>query len=1541
MINRTLGTIKNEIRNNLSKIIVVLLMTLIAMTLSAVVGLTNASPEATLTATNFQGGEESSGFFETDANRATFKNQYDKNSYYAYKTHNIMPRKITDVNARYQNSLFCLDNTLEFPQGNGVVYQNIGELRTVNTINTRNGEKALTPEQKNKLYWLFNQMYLREETKEVKNAYKTELFKNAFAHSNGDANDAEKLELALRKYNVEVTEDDLAVIEQWAIWYIINGDDTFRLEGAKMLSDASNEITATPDKKIHRQRVYEYLKAGIDANGSATFKENVPENYSILDNTNLTYTKLEDGKPEFKYIKLNVPTNYNMELKDFKVHYMDKAGQVNREIPRSMLSIYMKSDESREVRYSLKEAALKGEFKLKINESMPENAGGIVLVPKVVQKSLTANVFIPKDAEAKKVNQPVVNIERNVKEAEYPYGIRIVTRENRENDLALRKFITAVNGVAPTVSRRPILDASTDRNGILQNGTGTTITYKHPKNPLQVQVGDTVKYEIRVYNEETTDGVVTEIHDKLPSHLKLKENSDINRTYGWRQLENNVISSNYLNGKVIPGMKVKEGNSLSISQGYVEVELVVASEATDKEILTNIASIAGQNPSNDRDSAPGNVRYPNNLNTYKGNDQNKNELGDKDYFYKGQEDDDDFEKVIVNKPLPKNFDLALRKFITSINGKAPEVSREPVVDVTPLKNKTRQTATYTHPKNPLDVDKGNVVIYKLRVYNEAELPGKATEIADYIPSGLKFLPEHQINKKYGWRVQDNKVITNYLQNEEIRPFTNESTTLDYKDVEIALEVVDGSDLKNIAEINRDQNTENRRDRDSVPGNVKTREYGNKNQEDDDDFEPLKLRNREFDLALRKFIISINGKAPEVSREPVVDTTQLKSKASTTATYTHPKNPLKVKTGDTVIYKLRVYNEAEIPGAIEKISDYIPAGLEFLPEHSVNKKYGWKVEGNKLVTEYYKTNMTKEEKDSILSSRQIPAKYADKMIRPFDGKSDRLDYKEVEVALKVIAKRQEGDNLKNIAEIEEDYSKIENKKVISDRDSVPGNVRTKEYGTKSQEDDDDFEPLKLEELEFDLALRKFITAIEPKDYKESTNQPENINHGTDDLFGVPSRENINNTNTVNRNSDNANSSNSINSNRNNSRNTFNSNDRRENSNNNSNKIEKRKREEYKDREPKVDVSKLKNKTEKSATYTHPKNPLLVVPEDRVEYTIRVYNEGDIDGYAEKISDNIPKGLEFLPDDEINKKYGWVKEGETVVTKYLSREESNKRNENAILKAYNGGDTLNYKDVKIAFRVSKDYKASNGAIKNIAEITEDWNEYGFPDRDSIPGNKKPNEDDEDYDQIIPTEFDLALRKIVSKIIITENGKERTINTNHKYEDDPESVAKADLKAKMLDKTEVKWEYKIRVTNQGTLEGYAKEVTDYIPEGTYFDAKDNPQWFKKDENTVATKALADKLLKPGESQELTIYLRWKKDPKNLGVKTNWAEISEDENKYGIPDKDSVPGNKKPKEDDIDDAPVALAIVTGRALMNVVYFLLAGTTVTVSLLVYNKNKK
>ena len=106
---------------------------------------------------------------------------------------------------------------------------------------------------------------------------------------------------------------------------------------------------------------------------------------------------------------------------------------------------------------------------------------------------------------------------------------------------------------------------------------------------------------------------------------------------------------------------------------------------------------------------------------------------------------------------------------------------------------------------------------------------------------------------------------------------------------VLADVRDGNNLKNISEIQRDYpaNITIVKDRDSTPGNVRVPGYGEKSQEDDDDFEPLDTVKKEFDLALRKFITEIAGKAPNPSREPVVDISPLRN-GKTTATYTHPK-----------------------------------------------------------------------------------------------------------------------------------------------------------------------------------------------------------------------------------------------------------------------------------------------------------------------------------------------------------------------------------------------------------------------------------------------------------------------------------------------------------------------------------------------------------------------------------------------------------------------------------------------------------------------------
>ena len=111
------------------------------------------------------------------------------------------------------------------------------------------------------------------------------------------------------------------------------------------------------------------------------------------------------------------------------------------------------------------------------------------------------------------------------------------------------------------------------------------------------------------------------------------------------------------------------------------------------------------------------------------------------------------------------------------------------------------------------------------------------------------------------------------------------------------------------------------------------------EQDDDDFEKLTLK--EFDLALRKFITGVNNE-DITSRIPSPDLTALKAGTTTTATYNHTKTPIKVTIGDTVIYTIRVYNEGEVDGYVEEITDHLPDQLEFLPENSINQEYKWKM-----------------------------------------------------------------------------------------------------------------------------------------------------------------------------------------------------------------------------------------------------------------------------------------------------------------------------------------------------------------------------------------------------------------------------------------------------------------------------------------------------------------------------------------------------------------------------------------------------------------------
>ena len=1085
-------------------------------------------------------------------------------------------------------------------------------------------------------------------------------------------------------------------------------------------------------------------------------------------------------------------------------------------------------------------------------------------------------------------DQPVVQVEKGNK----PITGHIDAQKepDKEFDLALRKFITSINGKTLTGSdsRVPTISSTELQNLANKQATGcnsTTANKVHRKDALKVKTGDKVVYTIRIYNEGEISGFATKVTDYLPDGLKFlpANESTINAAYGWTNPsgDGKTIETVYLANHKIDAFN---GTNLDYEDLQIECEVIATPGETAKS-MKNVAEITEHRDENgntgtnlkDRDSTPGSLT-----------NSQINNYGEQPNNY---QDDDDFEHLIMEPTVPKKFDLALRKFITSIDGKTltGDNSREPVITAEELQRLANQQATginntsakKEHRKDPLTVQTGNKVVYTIRVYNEGEVAGWATQITDHLPSGLKFVPaaESTINSTYGWTVsEDGKTVTtNYLaaENKKINAFNG--TTLDYEDVQIECEVmaVAGAGtktLKNIAEItgNKDEdgNTNRDLDQDSKPGNLtddQIKNYGTTSKEDDDDFEDLKLlpkNEKIFDLSLRKFIsdVKTNGKSHVLtSREPVVDTKPL-LEGENTANYNHTKKPVGVSNNDIVTYTIRVYNEGQIDGYVTEIKDHLPPQLEFLIDDELNKQYGWQIveESNGRVV---KTDITSPKTTNSANRDLIYADRSegnDKVLLKAFGyeEGDTLDYIDVQIRCKVKENINLYQKITNIAEISEFTDKegleVEDRDSQEDNTTIPSDETLPEYKDPEiesgktyilgQQDDDDFE--KLELRIFDLALRKFIT-------------------------GVTNGE---------------------------------------------------KTTEITNRAPVF----VKNGTEYS--YEHTKEPVDVANGNIVIYTLRIFNEGNVAGYASKVKDDLPQGLEFLPEHSVNTAFLWkmykedgtetkeVSEAKYIETDFLSKDKEKTEKEN-LISAFNPAtmDMPDYKDVKIAFKVTEP-NTSDRIIINQAQISDDSDEDGNPvdDVDSTPDEWNEGEDDQDIEKIKVKYFDLSLKKWVTESIVTVDGKTTVTKSGHTGNENPEPPMKVEIPYGKTNTIVVKFRFNIKVTNEGEIAGYAKEIEDYIPAGLKFVAKDNPKWKEKD-GRVTTDQLKDKLLQPGESATVNIVLTWINGKNNMGEKVNWAEISKDENEYNSPDIDSTPGNKVKGEDDIDQAPVLLAPATG----------------------------
>ena len=1283
-------------------------------------------------------------------------------------------------------------------------------------------------------------------------------------------------------YNL-ITDDDIDAVQQLAIWYFTNpSGDKYHYETSNFKINSIANVDSNYasmgdifgddgwDREDAIEALFQYYITNAKANSNYKSTNNTTSPIKIV-KSNATMTKVGSNYVAGPY-KINQLLNVDYTL---NATFTD----INGTTITPSIGIKDVSGNVTATTKTLKELVGQ-EFYLIMPTS--SNISGIKMTVNTSYTSKTVDYWSVADAPT--TEQPVVIV--NETPLNFSDTTSIVVP--KPFDLSLRKFITNINGTEIT-NRIPQVDVSK-----LASGEATTATYNHPKTPLKVAIGDVVTYTIRVYNEGDIDGYVEEITDHLPDQLEFIVDDQVNIENGWKiasSTDLKTIKTEYLskaNETTDGANKISAFNGTTLAYKDVKIKCRVVATDPMADKITNIADITkftdgDGNTVTDRDSQENNVNLPTgkDLENYKDSEINRGEE-----YIPGQQDDDDFEKLTL-----KEFDLSLRKFITGVNGTAI-TNREPQVNVTPLKN-GGTTAIYNHPKTPVSVAIGDLVEYTIRVYNEAEIDGYVEEITDHLPDQLEFVAGNEINTKYGWVVDstNSKIIrTNYLSKakeasegaNKIKAF--DGTKLDYKDVKVVCKVVSTdpmpTKITNIADITKftDGNGNTVTDRDSQENNVnipsdlpgyKDDEIGKDyvpGQQDDDDFEKLKIK--EFDLALRKFITKLNDEEI-TSRIPQPDVSKLADGTATTATYNHPKTPISVAIGDVVEYTIRVYNEAEVDGYVEEITDHLPDQLEFVTGNEINTKYGWVVDSTN--PKIIRTNYLSKAKEASEGANKIKA---------FDG--EKLDYKDVKVVCKVVSTDPMPTKITNIADITKFTDG--NGNTVTDRDSQENNVNIpsdlpgykddeigKDY-VPGQQDDDDFEKLKIKE--FDLALRKFITKV-------------------------------NNT-------------------------------------------------EIKSRIPQVDTTPLKNGTGTTAIYNHSKEPVKVSLGAVVEYTIRVYNEGQVDGYVEEIKDHLPDQLEFIKDNETNKKYGWTvdsTDSKVIKTSYLSKANEKVAGENKI-PAFDG-TTLSYKEVKVACKVvSTDPMPSK--ITNLADISDFTDGEGnkVTDRDSKEDNVKipedrpgykddeskkdyvpGQEDDDDFEKVTLVKFDLSLRKFITAVNNTEitsripqvdvtpikDGSSTTAKYDHPK--DPVLVSNGKIVT-----------YTIRVFNEGEMDGYASEIKDDMPQGLKFltDNKTNIEYRwkmldkdgKETENldeavSIVTDYLSKEQEKTAGANLLKAFDGEKLDYRDVKVAfevtepntsdrilINQAQISKDSDKDGndVTDQDSVPDKWNEGEDDQD---------------------------------------
>ncbi len=138
-----------------------------------------------------------------------------------------------------------------------------------------------------------------------------------------------------------------------------------------------------------------------------------------------------------------------------------------------------------------------------------------------------------------------------------------------------------------------------------------------------------------------------------------------------------------------------------------------------------------------------------------------------------------------------------------------------------------------------------------------------------------------------------------------------------------------------------------------------------------------------------------------------------------------------------------------------------------------------------------------------------------------------------------------------------------------------------------------------------------------------------------------------------------------------------------------------------------------------------------------------------------------------------------------------------------------------------------------------------------------------------------FDIKISNAISKINVIDgkNSKNYDFNSNK---------ALVSLSNPMNSTLII--EYLINVKNEGNIEGYVTSIENFIPKDIKFVSELNQNWYIDSNGNAVNKSIANKLLKPGETESIKLVLIKELKENDKQLIHSETKIKETYNKYGL---------------------------------------------------------